>query len=318
MKRKEFVAWLKAHPKRYSYSVITGYPAECAWVEKNCHVDLDRAYDEDGLEAVLERLAVKSEANPLAELIDGDSYSNLATYRRAVRSYRKFRDGGAAVRVVGNGPPDTRTGNSSGGAGVGLKEQNAAAVAIELATELATPVSVEIAGIGAGLADLIRNCTVSELLALHAATLDELRQREVVRSANGPGGDYAELLFTRAFGWDRVENSTAGYDAVDWSKRRYQIKSRRLTDVKTSRQLSALRRLPDQDFDYLAAVLFEKDYKISKAVMIPHGTVLNRAKFREHTNSWTFFLDDNVWALPDVQDVTADLRRVAAVLDKAV
>jgi hypothetical protein len=182
-------------------------------------------------------------------------------------------------------------------------------------TNCALPAAVETEAVRADPGDPIRNCTVSELLALHAAALDELRERNIVRSANGPGGDYAELLFSRAFGWKRLENSTAGYDAVDWSGRRYQIKSRRLSQETGSRQLSALRRLPEQNFDYLAAVLFEKDYHVNRAAMIPYATVVPMARFRQHTNSWTFLLDDRVWTLPNVQDVTQELRRTATELD---
>jgi hypothetical protein len=303
MRRQDFVAWLKAHPKPYSYSVITGYPTECGWVEKNLGVDLDQEYDRDRLVSVLEQLKY-SEDHPLRERIAGNPYTNLATYRRAATSYRNFRN---EQLHAGKALPD--------------RSQTAARpVAPEPAVSTipgeppAQPTMAE--PIAAGLDGLVHGCKVSELLALHAATLDQLRVRGIVRSANAPGGDYAELLFTRAFGWTRNENSAIGCDATDWSGRRYQIKSRRLSELNGSRQLSALRRLPEQPFDYLAAVLFEKDYKVAKAAMIPHEVVASRARFQQHTNSWTFFLDDNVWALPGVRDVTQELQRVARELDR--
>jgi hypothetical protein len=114
----------------------------------------------------------------------------------------------------------------------------------------------------------IRKGTASEILALYATALDELRERGIVRGANGPGGDYAELLFVQAFGWKREGNSRAGYDAVDAATNmRYQVKSRRLHNLKTSRQLGALRKLPDSSFDFLAGVLFNKDYSIMRHVL---------------------------------------------------
>lgn len=303
MKRGEFVAWLKAHPKSYSYAVITGYPTECGWVEKNLVVDLDREFDRDHLVSVLDQLKF-TESNPLCKCISGDPSTNLATYRRAVRSYRNFLD--EARRSVNAIPDHTSY--------MHTRIAPEPAVAFGLRDEF-TALVADTGKVRANLSDQIHTCTVSELLALHATTLDELRARKIVRSANAPGGDYAELLFTRAFGWTRTENSAAGYDATDWSGRRYQIKSRRLSSANGSRQLSALRRLPDQHFDYLAAVLFEKDYKASKAAIIPHETVVALARFQQHTNSWVFLCDDAVWQLSGVADVTQQLRHAAAELD---
>jgi hypothetical protein len=306
MMRKDFEARLKAHPKNYSRSVITGYPTECGWVERNLGVDLDQEYANDRLQSVLDRLKF-DEGNPLCARISGNAYTNLATYRRAVTSYRNFRDDDlkAASEVpVYSDDNEPRTAPAPPVTSAEQEDENAIVA-----------VTVDAGAMRGDLGALVYNCSVSELLALHGATLDELRVRKIVRSANAPGGDYAELLFTRAFGWTRTENSVAGYDAIDWSGRRYQIKSRRLSNANGSRQLSALRRLPDQHFDYLAAVLFEKDYKVGKAAMIPHETVVSLARFQQHTNSWVFYLDDAVWQLPGIGDVTQQLRHAAAELD---
>lgn len=43
---------------------------------------------------------------------------------------------------------------------------------------------------------------IIELLRTYGAILDELRSRDVVRSANSPISDYAEVLFCRAFNWE--------------------------------------------------------------------------------------------------------------------
>jgi hypothetical protein len=150
--------------------------------------------------------------------------------------------------------------------------------------------------------------SVRELLQYHGLILDELRRREVVRTSNAPGGDYAELLFARAFGWKLENSSASGHDATDDAGVRYQVKSRRLTPSNGSRQLSAIRRLPDQTFDYLAGVLFDPAYCVVKAAIIPHALVLERARRKEHTNSWAFMLEDVVWDAECVRDVTEALR----------
>lgn len=155
--------------------------------------------------------------------------------------------------------------------------------------------------------EIIRTAGVTELLILHGQIMDELRDREIVRTANAPLGDYAELLFASAFGWSLEGNSSSGHDATDAVGLRYQIKSRRVTPRNTSRQLSAIRRLPDTTFDFLAAVLFDESYRISKAVIVSHAVVMRRSKRVEHTNSWKFILDDKVWTEDGARDVTAAL-----------
>jgi hypothetical protein len=175
------------------------------------------------------------------------------------------------------------------------------------------PVVAEPIAVDTAILHYIGKATASELLALHATALDELRDRGIVRSANGPGGDYGELLFIKAFGWTRAKNSAAGFDAVDAANIRYQVKSRRIHHPTTSRQLSALRNFPEAPFDFLAGVLFNKDYSVMRAAIIPYKVILPR--FSKHTNSSIFFLEDRIWGLPGVRDVTQELRIAATNLE---
>jgi hypothetical protein len=52
----------------------------------------------------------------------------------------------------------------------------------------------------------------------------------------------------------------------------------------------------------LAAVLFQRDYRVLKAALIPHARVVDLAKRVERTNSWRFLLLDAVWSVTDVRD----------------
>lgn len=160
----------------------------------------------------------------------------------------------------------------------------------------------------------IRDASARELLETYAQIMDELRGRGIVRTANGPGGDYAELLFALAFGWKLENNSAAGHDGIDREGVRYQIKSRRLRGARGSRQLSAIRNLPAGNFEHLAVVLFDGSYGVLRAVILPHATVLSRARFRSHTNSWKFIADDAALASDGARDVTAELREAAAIV----
>jgi hypothetical protein len=156
--------------------------------------------------------------------------------------------------------------------------------------------------------ETLKGKTTAELLMLHAAIMEELRSREVLRSANNPTGDLAEYLFCAAFGWRQAANSEKGFDATDTNGIRYQVKGRRIHRRNPSRQLSAIRDLTG--FDVLAAVLFDDDYNITRAALIPAATVKEKAIYVGHTNSHKFILKDSMWAVPDVLDVTDRLRAV--------
>ncbi len=151
-------------------------------------------------------------------------------------------------------------------------------------------------------------CT--ELLSLHAQVADELRDRGITRTSNNPTGDLAEYLFCKAFDWNQVGNSNANTDATGLEGRRYQIKGRRVTKHNNSRQLSAIRDLEGAHFDFLAGVIFSEDYTVIRAAIVPRLVVLERAKFVQRTNSYKFFLRNDVWSTLDVRDVTAELRAV--------
>jgi hypothetical protein len=141
--------------------------------------------------------------------------------------------------------------------------------------------------------------------------MDELRVRGVIRSSNNPTGDLAEYLFCKAFGWTQAGNSNPNLDAIGSDGTRYQIKGRRLTQHNGSRQLSAIRDLDGRNFDVLAGVLFSKDYSVQRAALIPYPVVSSRCAFVSRTNSHKFFLREDVWEAPGVQDVTATLRAVS-------
>jgi hypothetical protein len=151
--------------------------------------------------------------------------------------------------------------------------------------------------------------SVAELLSLHAAIGETLRTRGIVRSANNPTGDLAEYLFCEAFEWDQAPNSERGFDATGQDGIRYQIKGRRIHRRNKSRQLSAIRNLSSRPFDVLAAVLFDDDFCITKAALIPFEIVERRATYVAHTNSSRFMLGDDVWNDTGVRDVTAEIQK---------
>ncbi len=155
----------------------------------------------------------------------------------------------------------------------------------------------------------VKSLTDRDLLGLYGRLMSELRDRGIVRSSNGPGADYAEGLIAAAFNLRLNTASTAGHDGIDESGKRYEVKCRRLTPYNKSRQLSAIRGLESQHFDYLAGVLFESDFSVMRAALIPFDVVKENATYVARTNSWRFILRDSVWALSGVKDITDRVRK---------
>ncbi len=154
----------------------------------------------------------------------------------------------------------------------------------------------------------ISELSIVDLLRLNAKTIEELRQRNIVRTSNSPLGDYGEFLYCKAFGWHQYNNSEKDIDAVDENGIRYQIKSRTLKSGKTRVPLSAIRRLPENIFDYAAVILFNTDYSINRSALIPYPVVLNGSRHVTSTNSWKFTVGPDTWDIDGVVDTTDKLQ----------
>jgi hypothetical protein len=55
-------------------------------------------------------------------------------------------------------------------------------------------------------------------------------------------------------------------------------------------------------------VLFNEDYSVLRAALIPHAVAVAHASFVERTNSHRFLLRDEVWNVHGVRDVTLQLQ----------
>ncbi len=152
----------------------------------------------------------------------------------------------------------------------------------------------------------LNDLSVAELLRLYVGISEQLRTRGITRGENVPTGDLAEFLFCRSYSWTQASNSEKAFDAKDDEGKRYQIKGRRIHQRTNSRQLSAIRDL--DGFDVLAAILFDHEYRVSRAALIPNEVVQNRSKHVAHDNKWQFMLTDDVWSEKNVNDVTGILK----------
>jgi hypothetical protein len=153
--------------------------------------------------------------------------------------------------------------------------------------------------------------SVPALLKLYADVHEALRRRGLMRSSNAPTGDFAAFLFCKAFGWEQPVNPNVGYDAKDSTGTLYQIRGRRITRYSPSRELPALPDLKNRPFHALAAVLFNEDFTVGRAALIPIEVVEAKSSFSEHAKAWRFLLTDAVWEVPGVTDVTSALRKAS-------
>lgn len=154
----------------------------------------------------------------------------------------------------------------------------------------------------------VGTCSVLDLLKMHSAVLDELKRRQVVRTGNNPTGDYTEWLVAQKLELVLSGNSAKGYDAEDAANVRYQIKGRRLSSDTAPSQLSVIRDLGKQEFDFLVAVIFHADWQIKCAVKIPHQTVIEFADYRKHVNGHVLHVRPSLLGHATVVDITAVLR----------
>ncbi len=159
----------------------------------------------------------------------------------------------------------------------------------------------------------LKQMPVKALLQLQGSAIEELKRRKIVRTRNNPVGDYTEWLISTGLGLTLSEKSTAGHDAKDQKGKRIEIKGRRITPQNKSRQLSAIRNLNDKQFDYLGAVVFDEDYEILDAVMIPHEVVCEYASFRKHVNAHILHLRGEIVKDKRVRDISTDLSQVNSI-----
>lgn len=146
-----------------------------------------------------------------------------------------------------------------------------------------------------------------ELLLAYASLMEELRLRGIVRSSNNPIADFTEFLVARALCLTLEGTSAAGYDAIDASGVRYQIKGRRPTPHNKSVQLGIMRNLSSRPFDVLAAVIYSPTFSVSYAGLIPIEVVSELGHHSNHSNGQVFHFRRGVLNDPRVTDITGKL-----------
>lgn len=135
-----------------------------------------------------------------------------------------------------------------------------------------------------------RRISDSRLLALWADISEELRHRNITRSANNPVADYAERLVAEATRGTVQRPSTAGFDVMTAAGKRVQVKARRRSPHSTAHYFSAIRDIEKHGFDILVALVFRPDFTVEQAWRLSWAAVRRHAVFIQRTNSWRLSL----------------------------
>jgi hypothetical protein len=128
-----------------------------------------------------------------------------------------------------------------------------------------------------------------EVPQVWARSMQELRDRGLVRSANNPVSDIAERLASEYLGLELAPKSAQGYDAVAPDGTRYQVKSRRLTPQNMSRRMGVIRKLELVEFDFAVAMIFDEFLTLVEMWKIPHAAVVDHSRWVETLNGHVFY-----------------------------
>ena len=73
-------------------------------------------------------------------------------------------------------------------------------------------------------------------------------------------------------------------------------------------QLGAIRGLVSNPFEFLVGVVFDGDFMVDYAAVIPLSIVQQRSRYVARTNSHRLNFPRSVLRLPGVRDITAELQ----------
>lgn len=160
----------------------------------------------------------------------------------------------------------------------------------------------------------MKNLKVTALLKKYSELMDELLKKKIIRTNNNPVSDYAETLFAKAYNLKLLPNSSNGVDAVGKNGKGYQVKARRMGRDVGMNQLGILRGLEKRKFDYLCVIIFNHDFSVKSAHLLPHAVINKYARYSKYQNGHILRWHGSVLLDPRVNDVTKRLQKVATRL----
>lgn len=141
----------------------------------------------------------------------------------------------------------------------------------------------------------IKKISDIKLLGLYDDIMEELRDRELIRTSNNPVADYGEHIVAKKLRLKLMPSSYKSADAVDEKTGiKYQIKSRRITIHNSSRQLGVIRNLEKSDFSYLIAIFFDNKFNILNMYKIPKSIIKKYSRFSKHQNGYILIMRGHI------------------------
>jgi hypothetical protein len=154
----------------------------------------------------------------------------------------------------------------------------------------------------------VRSDDPSSLLSAYAVALHGLRSHGVIRSFNSPVGDIAEWIVSKKLQLTLTPMCNRSHDAIDASGARYQIKARWCPGPNRSKQLGAVRDLASDPFEFLVGVVFDGDFIVDYAAVIPLAVVKQRSTYIARTNFHRLSFPRSILRVASVRDITAALQ----------
>jgi len=147
------------------------------------------------------------------------------------------------------------------------------------------------------------NAILRQLISDYLAALEKLRPYGIESLC-----DYAEYAFERALGGKRVARGLKGHDVVVPRLGRVQVKERRLpADGRIEERLHLL-NVTKSSCDHVGAIIFNNDYTVKKATLVPHPQVWTLLCAHPDPEKKVKF--DLLARLPGAIDLTDRLRQV--------
>ena len=150
----------------------------------------------------------------------------------------------------------------------------------------------------------LRSLSVEQLVYFYSSALDELLCRKVIRSAKKPINEYAQWCVATLLGLKcDSENGNFGVDA---DGHHYFIQGIYLgKGAKENGYVCYLKNLRKRKFDFLATVIFDEQFGVKDAWLIPYELVLRYASFNTKSRSYTLVLKGPLLKHPQVVSIKA-------------
>ena len=143
------------------------------------------------------------------------------------------------------------------------------------------------------------------LLHSYVQIRDELMRRKITHSARNLIGDYTQWCVVNAL--DLTFNQTPcanGAQAIDADGKRYLIRGKHLTgNLKKGYQITALKQLRRQKFDFMVVVIFDEVFDVQEAWLIPHRLVLRYASYHYKSKTHSLVLRGPLLNHPQVVSI---------------